>query len=165
MAKCDYCGSTILFGGRREGALRFCNDKCQQEGILLAASQQVPAAVVQQHLWSVHQGSCPKCGGSGPVDVHTSHRVWSALVVTSWSSRPQVSCRSCGTKSQLADTVFSLVLGWWGLPWGFLMTPIQVGRNIAGVVGGPNPSQPSPQLEKILRLSMAAQAMRPEPPS
>jgi hypothetical protein len=127
MAKCDYCGSTVIFGGKREGELRFCNDRCRARGQMLSLSGQLPESSVQQSLWSVHQGNCPKCQGPGPVDVHVSHWVWSALLLTRWSSTPQISCRLCGTRSQLAGAGFSLALGWWGVPWGFIVTPIQVG--------------------------------------
>lgn len=160
MAKCDYCGSTIIFGGKRDANGRFCNQKCQGRGSLLALSQQIPEAAVKEQVWKFHQGQCPKCNGAGPVDVHVSHKVWSAVALTSWSSTPQISCRSCGMKSQLTGSLFSLVLGWWGLPWGLLLTPIQIGRNLFGIARPPEPSKPSPQLEKILRMSMASQAVR-----
>lgn len=163
MAKCDYCGSTILFGGTRDGDRRFCNDRCRQRGALLAVSERFPAEIVQQHLRGVHQGSCPKCRGRGPVDVHTSHRVWSAVYLTSWSSRPQISCHRCGVKRQLGDAAFSLALGWWGFPFGLIMTPVQVVRNLTAVFGGPDPSRPSAQREKFVRMSMAAQAMAQAP--
>lgn len=162
MAKCDYCGTTIVFGGARDGNLRFCNDRCRQNGALIRASQQLPNEVVQQHLWAVFQGLCPKCGGNGPVDVHTSYRVWSALYLTSWNSRPEVCCRSCGTKKQLGDTAFCLFLGWWGFPWGIVMTPVQLCRNISGVFGGAL-TNPSPQLERFVRMHLAAQAAAPPP--
>jgi hypothetical protein len=63
-------------------------------------------------------------------------------------------------KSQLTGTAFSLVLGWWGFPWGLLFTPVQTARNIAGMVSPPEPSKPSPQLEKIIRMAIAAQARK-----
>jgi hypothetical protein len=158
MAKCDSCGSTILFGGKQQGDLRFCNDRCRQRGVLLAASRQVPDNIVQQQVWSVHQGLCPKCGGNGPVDVHVSYRIWSALFLTTWASRPQVSCRSCGVKRQMGDALFSVVLGWWGIPWGLLFTPVQVGRNIVALAKGPDPGKPSAQLEKMVRMNIVARA-------
>ena len=159
MAKCDYCGSSILFGGARTGDLRFCNHRCQQAGQLIAVSNQVPPDVVQARVWAVHQGLCPKCQGKGPVDVHTAHQVWSALLLTSWKSEPQVSCRACGIKRQATGLVFSLVAGWWGFPWGLIMTPVQVVRNVSGMLSGPDPQKPSAQLERIVRLSMAAGTM------
>ena len=164
MAKCNYCGTTILFGGARDGELRYCNARCQQSGRLLAVSNQIPAAQIQEQLWKLHQGACPKCGGSGPVDVHKSYQVWSALVLTRWSSLVQVSCRSCGLKKQLADAGFSLLLGWWGFPWGLIVTPIQVGRNIWSATQPPEPTKPSPQLERALRLTIARQAVAARQP-
>ncbi len=157
MAKCDYCGSTILFGGARDGDLRFCNARCQSAGTLLRLSNSIPEPSVQEVLWKVHQGACPKCGGRGPVDVHTSYWVWSALVLTQWSSRPQVSCRGCGVKSQLGATATSLVVGWWGIPWGLIFTPVQVIRNVVALASPPDANSPSPRLEKQVRLSLAAE--------
>jgi hypothetical protein len=159
MAKCDYCGSTILFGGKRQGELRFCNAKCSERGALLAISRQVPDSTVNEAVTRIHQGPCPKCGGSGPVDVHVHHQVWSALVLTSWKSAPQICCRSCGVKSQLGDTAFSLLLGWWGFPWGLLVTPVQIGRNVVGMLRPPDPLKASPKLEKAVRMNIAAQAV------
>lgn len=159
MAKCDYCGTSILFGGKRQGDLRFCNTTCLNRGALLAISRQMPENIVNEQVMRVHQGLCPKCGGAGPVDVHVHHRVWSALVVTSWRSAPQVSCRACGVKSQMGDAAASLLLGWWGFPWGLVMTPVQIGRNVFGMLRGPDPLTPSRQLEKAIRMDLAMQAV------
>ncbi|SFD99657.1 hypothetical protein [Paracidovorax konjaci] len=79
--------------------------------------------------------------------------------MTSSSSRPLVCCQACGTKHKLGDTVFSLLLGWWGLPWGVLMTPVQLVRNIHSLTRRTNPSVPSPALEKLLRQHMAAHGL------
>lgn len=163
MAVCSFCGTTILFGGKRNGDLRFCNETCHRNGYVAVSAQQMPDDIVSQHVWSVHQGSCPKCGGAGPVDVHTSHRVWSAVALTSWNSRPHVVCKSCGTKAQVADTVFCLALGWWGFPWGLVMTPVQIVRNLAGIFAS-EPTAPSPQLERVVRLHIASHAMQARAP-
>jgi DNA-directed RNA polymerase subunit RPC12/RpoP len=159
MAKCDYCGSTILFGGKRQGDLRFCNATCSGKGALLAIARQVPESIVNETVRQVHQGLCPKCGGTGPVDVHVHHQIWSALFFTSWKSQPQISCRSCGVKSQMGDAAFSLLLGWWGFPWGLVFTPVQIGRNVFGMLRGPDPLKASPQLERAIRMNLAAQAL------
>jgi hypothetical protein len=157
MASCAQCGSTILFGGKRQGALRFCSAKCEAQGALAVAANQLPAAAVERYLAQVHQGACPRCKGSGPVDVHTSHRVWSAVFMTSWSSRQVVACRPCGTKRKLVDALYSVTLGWWGLPWGVVMTPVQVGRNLFGAVRPPDSTRPSAALERVVRLQLASQ--------
>ena len=156
MAACAYCNTTILFGGKKQGDLRFCNAECQQKGTLAAVASQIPEQEVGPYVMQVHQGTCPRCHGQGPVDVHTSYRVWSALLFTSWSSRPAVCCRSCGIKKTLGDTLFSATLGWWGLPWGLLMTPVQVVRNLFTLFRAPNPAHPTPALKQLIRLQMAS---------
>lgn len=136
----------------------------QQRGVLASVADQIPEQTVERYLAQVRTGNCPRCKGGGPVDVHISYRVWSALVLTSWSSRPAVCCQSCGTKRRVGDTVFSLLLGWWGFPWGLLVTPVQVGRNVVGFFRSPNLSAPSPALEKVLRLQLAANAVQAQQP-
>jgi len=159
MASCAYCNSTILFGGVTAGPHRFCNDNCHQNGFLLSVSGQIPEDVVEGQLAMLHQNPCPKCQGRGPVDVHTSHLVFSVLVMTRWSSKPQVCCRSCGVKSQVGYTFASLLFGWWGFPWGLIFTPVQVTKNLVGIFNPPNPLVPSPQLAKIVRLNVASQVV------
>ncbi len=155
MASCAYCNTSILFGGKRLGDLRFCNAECQQRGGLAIVASEIPDSEVSRYVMQVHNGSCPLCNGQGPVDVHTSYRVWSALVLTQWSSRPSICCRSCGIKKTLGDTAFSAVLGWWGLPWGLLMTPVQIIRNVFSLVRGPDPTTPTPALHRLVRLRLA----------
>jgi hypothetical protein len=159
MASCATCGTTILFGGTRVEELRFCGKKCAEAGAWLVLAKSVPDDVVKSTATEINRGLCPVCHGSGPVDVHTSYRVWSAAVVTSWSSRQRISCRPCGTKRKVNDTLFSLLLGWWGIPHGLLMTPVQVVRNVAGLFsGGEVVMRPSAQLENVVRLELAKAA-------
>jgi hypothetical protein len=157
VAKCNYCGTLILFGGEREGERRFCNATCREAGFIVVIADHVPAEDVAQQLRQLHSGNCPKCGGEGPVDVHTSHRIWSALVMTSYTSRPDVCCRRCAVKAKLGGITSSALLGWWGFPWGVLGTPIQISRNLFSMVTMPDPSHPSPLLENMVRLNIAAE--------
>jgi hypothetical protein len=53
----------------------------------------------------------------------------------------------------MSDALFSLACGWWGLPWGPIMTIVQIVRNFAG--NEADPSKPSPRLEKLVRLRLA----------
>jgi hypothetical protein len=160
MASCSACGTTILFGGTRDGDLRFCNAQCGQKGFLVRIANQIPPDAIREATTSIYHGTCPKCHGPGPVDVHTSYRVWSALLMTSWQSRPQISCRSCGRKRQASDAVFCLFLGWWGFPWGLLVTPVQVGRNIAGMFSSRGEHAPSKELEQAAGMLMASHAVQ-----
>lgn len=156
MAKCSYCGTSILFGGVKDEENRFCNERCHEMGFLVQVADRVPQEMLDQQVAATHQGNCPKCCGKGPVDVHTSHWIWSALVLTSWNSKPELCCRSCGIKSKLAGIFVSGLVGWWGVPWGIIVTPIQLIRNVVGLVSGPNPTVALPELQNLVRMELAA---------
>ncbi|HEV7608702.1 MAG TPA: hypothetical protein VGO61_15265 [Steroidobacteraceae bacterium] len=159
MASCAYCDTFILFGGKKHDDLRYCNAECEQKGVLARTASQMSPHEVSRRVAEVHQGDCPNCRGHGPVDVHTSYRVWSALFMTQWASRPAVCCQSCGTKKKLGDAAFSFFLGWWGFPWGLLMTPVQVVKNLGGLAVRPDPRAPTPALERMVRMELAAAAL------
>ena len=168
MAKCGYCNSTILIGGVRSGTQVFCNQKCRNNASVLSAVKNIPSDVIDRQVEEIFRGNCPKCRGLGPIDVHKVHRVWSALVLTRWTTTPQVSCRSCATKNQLGGILFSAVLGWWGFPWGLILTPVQITRNVAGMCGGPDSAKPSDALRRLVQVNLGAQTLQnnrpPNPP-
>src|ERR1051326_9155054 len=110
--------------------------KCSQNAYVLNLSKTVPNDVLERKVEEVWRGNCPKCTGLGPVDVHRTYEVWSALVLTRWTTQAHVSCKSFATKKQLGSAALSLVLGWWGFPWGLILTPVQVTRNIIGMSRG-----------------------------
>ena len=160
MTKCGYCGSTIVIGGVRSGGQRFCNNKCLVNGQLLSIAEQVPTDVLDRNVEEIFRGLCPKCRQLGPIDVHKVHRVWSAVVLTRWSTSALVSCRSCAMKSQLGGALFSLMCGWWGFPWGLILTPVQISRNILAMCARPDSSRPSADLRKLVMVNIAAQAIQ-----
>jgi hypothetical protein len=152
MATCAYCGTAILFGGVKDGTRRYCNSVCQHQGILQRGAQTaVPEDVLTREVERVHKGTCPRCGGPGPVDVHDYHSVWSAIVVTRYVTKSMVCCQSCGKKAKLGAAGSSLVLGWWGFPFGLIITPFQIGRNLVGVFKPPDPMAPSDRLVDLVR--------------
>jgi hypothetical protein len=159
MATCDQCGTTIVFGGVQEGGFRFCNKKCRDRAVILSASEELPDEFVLEKARQVHQGACPRCGGRGPVDVHTAHSVWSAVMLTQSKSSPTICCQSCGTKARLKALAASSLLGWWSLPWGLVMTPVQILRNIGGMIRTPDTDQPSEELVKMVRRQLSAQLL------
>jgi len=155
MVSCAYCNATILFGGKTQGDLRFCNAECEQNDLLTNLADQIPADDLARYVQLTHQGDCPKCKRKGPVDVHMSYWIWSALLMTSWSSRPTICCSTCGTKKKLLDALYSTLLGWWGFPWGVILTPVQVIRNLVSIARSPDPTKPSVELERQIRLRLA----------
>jgi hypothetical protein len=157
MTKCGYCGSTIIIGGVSAGGQRFCNNKCHQNAYVLSVTKTVPAAELDRKVEEVWRGNCPQCRGLGPVDVHKVHEVWSALVLTRWTTKAQVSCRACAVKRQLGGVGFSLVFGWWGFPWGLILTPVQITRNVIAMSRGPDAARASDDLRKLVLVNLGAQ--------
>lgn len=160
MATCSSCGKTILFGGKKEARHRFCNNNCLKKGAVALAADSIPLDIVRQHARQIHSGVCPKCNQRrGPVDMHTAHRVWSFVFISSWVSKQQASCRICGVKSQVYGIISSFLLGWWGIPWGIVMTPIQITKNLIGILRPKEATSPSAQLEQFVRMRLAEQAV------
>jgi len=159
MANCAACGTTIVFGGKHHGDLRFCNDKCLTAGAVLAAAASVPEAAVAPRVWEIRNGRCPSCSGPGPVDIHLSYRVWSGLVLTSYRTRQHLCCSRCATRARIKDALFSLAFGWWGIPWGLIWTPVQIFRNVMAIVRSEDAATPSPALVEVVRLQIAASAV------
>lgn len=158
MPNCHHCNAFILFGGATDETGRYCNQRCRSAGKAGSSSLQIPQETLDKLVADIHQSTCPRCQGRGPVDIHKAHKVWSALFWTSWSSNPEMSCKPCAVKRQLGATLFSVTLGWWGFPFGLLMTPLQIIRNVAEMVSGPSASQPSLLLRQHVALQAAVNA-------
>ena len=156
MKSCSYCGESILFGGIKQGEFLFCKPECRNSALILPAAAAVAEGDAQARAQQIHMGACPRCQGPGPVDVYSSHWVWSGLAFMRWGSQQRLSCRPCGFKSQVGNLLFSSFLGWWGFPHGLLITPVQVAKNVMGIASPPDPSLPSAKLIQVARIQLAS---------
>lgn len=163
MAACAVCNKTILFGGERQGDLRFCSKRCAVQGHQFQLAATIPDDQVRAEADAIRRAPCPRCSRrNGPVDLHLSHRIYSALVFTKWWTTPVVSCRPCANRRRALDLLFSLAFGWWGFPWGLLVTPVQVVRNVAALLTPEKATTvPSPALERAVRMQLAARLQSP----
>jgi len=66
-------------------------------------------------------------------------------------------CRSCGNKQRIFDGLSCLLLGWWAFPWGLIFTPVQICRNIIGMIRPADPSAPSEELVSAVKADLAEQ--------
>ena len=155
MKKCEVCATTILFGPVRNGERVYCSYECRESAQFEEDTAIIPDQAATAMAMEFNIGDCPKCGGPGPVDVQYSHMIWSALVVTSIRSNPEVSCVSCGRKAKLRALLFSFCFGWWGIPLGIIFTPVQIARNLYGMFSGPVHGDPSPDLQLITKQILA----------
>lgn len=159
MRRCHACNFWIPLGGEVDGEYRYCSDVCMRDGPVFPLAQRLPAADVRLKALKIHGGRCPHCDGPGPVELRTSYRVWSAVVITHWSSRYLIACRACGVRAQLRGIGWSALLGWWGLPLGPLVTPVQILRNVVSMFIAPDRQQPSKKLVRQASLQLAQERL------
>ena len=154
MKRCDYCQSIIVFGAVRVGPHRFCSTSCREVGMVLVQADTLPRDTVEAYAKSIHGGACPCCHGPGPVDVHLRYTISSFLVMTSWNNEPRVACRVCGRRAQVQAILLSFFTGWWGIPWGLVLTPLQIFRNLRAMRRPPDPSAPSEPLKRLAAVNL-----------
>jgi hypothetical protein len=109
--------------------------------------------MIEDQIDKVRAGPCEECGARANIDVHKSYKVYSALVWTSWKTRSHFCCQSCGRRHQGKALVSSALLGWWGVPFGLLITPWQIMRNVLAMTR--KADRASPDLERSVRIDLA----------
>ena len=80
---------------------------------------------------------CEQCNFSTPhLRIVAVHWVWSALIITRHGYRPMMLCSSCASRALCIANVKSALFGWWGFPFGPLLTPVAILKN---TLAAPNP--------------------------
>jgi len=158
MAKCRTCQRFVIFGGKRDGDHSYCSQKCLDEDILRETGEMIPRDLLDERVRAIHLGPCPRCHRDGPVDVHRSYSLWTLLYFTQTRSCEHLVCRSCARQSQFWASIRSMLLGPWG-PFGILLTPVQIVRNVAAMIGGPPSYAPSALLVQVVRRHTAEQIL------
>jgi hypothetical protein len=155
--KCDFCGSSAIFSAILDEGQRFCTKTCLRNARLLEVSEDIPKEVILQHAHKIKEGPCPLCKqSSSKTEARYYYRVWSVVVLTSWIKRTHICCFSCGRKTNFGSFVFCILFGWWGFPWGLIITPAQIIANIAEMFRPRFKSTPSDELIQAARLDLAA---------
>jgi hypothetical protein len=153
MATCDCCGKYYTFGALKAGRYAFCNGTCHSRGSVLVVLDRVPPRHVADYIDGAHRSDCPSCGRAGPIDLRRSHWVWSLMVLTRWGTDQRIECVRCGRLRQAKAMGFSLLAGWWGVPFGLVLTPVQLVRNAIGLMQ--SSKRPSADFERLMRLELA----------
>jgi hypothetical protein len=118
--------------------------------------------VVRTQAMAIRRGACPQCRKSGSaVDMRTEHWVLSAIFLTRYGRRTALSCRDCGQRRNLQALGKCILLGWWGFPFGLLITPYKIFANV-GEMLRKDREEPSDALRDAIRARLAA-SVRPRP--
>jgi hypothetical protein len=87
---------------------------------------------------SHHDGGrlrCCKCGGDQGVSLRAYLLTYSLVFFTSKSAGAfKPICGSCSIKAGLPCCLGTLLLGWWGIPWGPIYTVQAIAKNLRGGV-------------------------------
>lgn len=159
MGRCATCRKFII-GGPKQGDLQFCSEQCLEDGFLAPLAQRAAPELVAARAYDAHQQNCPVCGGAGPVDIYTSHTAFSLFWITSWKSQPRLCCARCGTAAIRRGLITTALFGWWGIPFGIVMTPWQLYNGVKSLANRPNPSEPSMELTRRIRIEIARAMVR-----
>jgi hypothetical protein len=89
--------------------------------------------------------------------MHTSYWVWSMVILTFWNKNPRLSCRRCGEKAVFSDLWKSVLLGWWGIPFGPILTVVQTFRNVRVLLRS-DASRPSRALVASVGMRLTEEA-------
>ncbi|WP_052941288.1 hypothetical protein [Chromobacterium subtsugae] len=155
--ECDFCGSWAGRSAVVDGGQRFCRQACLREARLLEISEDIPTDMIFQHACRIKQGSCSLCKkASSTTEVRPYYRVWSIGILTRWTKRTHICCHSCGRKTNFACLIFSFAFGWWGMPWGLIITPAQIISNLAEMFRSRADATPSDALLRAARLDLAS---------
>ena len=159
MRECKTCKSVFLFGGKEFDGKRYCSNECLNEARRKAEESRVPEEDVDDFAQSMRQDVCPLCQKRRGIEVHKSYDVLSFIILTRSKTNVHLCCRTCALKKQTVDFLGTLLLGWWGFPWGLIMTPIQLIRNICAMAFPPGKNGPSAELRNMARLGLAQQRL------
>lgn len=155
--ECDFCDSSALFSPVIDEGQRFCSQACLGNARLLELAEDIPKEEIHGHALRIKNSPCPVCQKSGSkTEVRRFYRVWSLILLTRWTRHKRICCHSCARKTNLGSLVFCTLFGWWGLPWGLIMTPVQIVSNITEMFKTLAEPAPSEALLQAAKLDLAA---------
>lgn len=165
MNRCHHCA--VEFKHRPpaftpDRSIVFCSKECRAERNELSVLESLPNAFIEEKVAEAHLEPCPKCQRPGPIDIHTTHRVYSFFVLTSFGERSEIACARCGRLNRLKDSAFCFLCGWWGFPLGFFGTPVLIARNLWNIGAPVRANRPSVEFRRWAVERLAVRLMHEE---
>jgi len=86
---------------------------------------------VDKYCNLIRQLDCPTCGISHTaLNATMTSEVMSFILFTQYSKKLKVGCPNCLDKANENALTKTALLGWWGIPWGFIRSIQAIGHNI-----------------------------------
>ena len=78
-----------------------------------------------------------------------------ALLFTQYGCKTFFGCAGCARKAQALGFVGTSLLGWWGIPFGLILTPVGLVANVYHVFRSGFRREPSAMLRRYARERLA----------
>jgi hypothetical protein len=154
---CPTCDKTVLFGGVKDGNKKYCSKECIEKAEINKVAEKIPDDDVDKMTNKIRNDRCPVCRRKKIIDVHKSYSVFSLFFFTNYETRQHMMCKSCAIKRQLLALLSSSLFGWWGFPFGLIMTPVQIIRNIFELFVNPGKNGPTALMTQNIRQLIAVE--------
>lgn len=87
-------------------------------------------AEIDEYCALVRAVPCPVCHSSAqPLNATVTTKVSSFIFLTIWKEELAIACPSCLDKLTESATSHSIIVGWWGIPWGIIRTVKAINSN------------------------------------
>ncbi len=94
--------------------------------------KEISAEEITEYVNLIEKSACPKCGlHFENLNASRIHKVRSFVIMTSSSSNLYIACDTCISKEKNKQLIWNILLGWWGIPWGFIKTPMAIVQHIS----------------------------------
>lgn len=81
------------------------------------------AGEIEEYCALIQAAPCPICYSSTtPLNATVTSKVSSFIFLTTWKEELVIACPNCLDKLTESATSHSIIVGWWGLPWGIIRT-------------------------------------------
>jgi hypothetical protein len=98
---------------------------------VIAQTKKYTNAELEIYAEKLRKIPCPVCNQSHKkLNGTIAYTVKSFLLFTSFGEKPIIACPECLDRENNNSITSTLLLGWWGLPWGILKTPVYIYRNM-----------------------------------
>lgn len=96
-----------------------------------AQNRQLSPEEIDRFCEIIRRQTCPQCGERGALlNATLTGTVMSFLVTTTYRKKVYVACPDCLDKASNKALLITCILGWWGIPWGFIYTPAAIALNL-----------------------------------
>jgi hypothetical protein len=97
----------------------------------LAQTKEYTLSELQEYSEKVRSVACPVCNQkTRKLNATMVYKIKSFVFFSSLSQTPVIACPDCLDRKNDNAVTSSLLLGWWGIPWGVLKTPVYIYRNL-----------------------------------